>query len=337
VDHVFPAGEGRHITAFTAADVATSTGVERHLIAAGNDKDDVAGGWLVRRSIDQGATWNVLVRSIDGSPYYGPRGVAVDSGGSIYVAGQTRGKSGSSLVSRWLIRKGQRSNTGTYAWRTLSTAFDGIATAIVCAGSNVYVAGYTNKHVWQVRKSTDGGSTWALVDNYNLNAGAITSRMTVDGAGNPIVTGWEHQKSTLPDGRSLEERFWIVRKGTASGTQWQTIDSFALPRTPRSTGSTSLFGRSNWAKGVAVDLHGTIFVTGVGVADADGQHWITRRLAAGSTEWTIDDDFKVPNSGDMQGDAITVDAAGNTFASGMWNRSSERRSWIVRRNLAPMP
>jgi hypothetical protein len=159
--------------------------------------------------------------------------------------------------------------------------------------------------------------------------------MTVDAAGDPIVVGWAHQRSTLSDGKSLEERFWIVRKGTASGTQWQPIDRFALPRTPVSTGATSLFGRSSWARGVTVDLHGNIYVTGTGVEDVEGQRWITRRLAPGSTDWTIDDEYLVTNTSDMQGSNIAADAAGNIFAGGFWTRSTDRREWLVRRKLAP--
>jgi hypothetical protein len=224
------------------------------------------------------------------------------------------------------------------AWVTISTAFP--VKRLVCVGSNVFAVGQNaDSTAWQVRKSTDKGVTWTLLEEYRLDPNSTTngSDLAADSQGNLYVAGMGHRKTISGSGKTqttVTERFWVVRKGAAGGTQWANSDVFALPRGLHSMGGGSYWGRSSWPYELAVDGQDNVYAIGVGVEDIEGQHWITRRLPAGTIEWTSSDDYVVSGSADMQGEHIAPDAFGNVFATGFWATWTERHDWIVRRTLA---
>lgn len=262
-----------------------------------------------------------------------PTAVALDGSGSIYVAGaadETIVKGGStSFVARPLIRKYEAS-----AWRTIVTTFP--AGMLTCTGASVFAACASGNGSWQLRKSTDGGNSWSLVNDYRFDASASSFPygLAADSQGNLFVVGSGSRVTTSGRGRTattLTERFWIVRKGTAGGTQWCTIDTFDLGRLPIDPYGNAM----NFAKAVTVDSSDNVLVTGAGVEREENlQHWVTRRLAAGSAMWTTIDDFNlIPGGSSSQAIGIAAGPSGHLFAAGFSEVGGhESHEWLVRRS-----
>jgi hypothetical protein len=178
--------------------------------------------WTVRRSQNQGATWaTVDAYQETAGLNSGAEGIAITSGGTIYVAGYARG---------FTAAKG-KSGKGTYS------------------------------DYWVVRRSTNGGSTWANVDKSTSADGSFLSPtgLTTDAAGSVWVCGYT--------GTSTAPNQLIVRKGTpgSNGTvAWTASDTF----------QTGLGARAN---GITTDAVGNVFVTGRWV-DSTENWWLTRKL-----------------------------------------------------------
>jgi len=66
--------------------------------------------WVVRRSVDAGATWTSVDKFSINNQAPSPTGIALDSAGRIYVCGY------SGQPTHWLVRKGTPGNKGTITW-----------------------------------------------------------------------------------------------------------------------------------------------------------------------------------------------------------------------------
>ena len=169
--------------------------------------------WLVRKSSDGGSTWST-VDSVWDSNVKEARAVGFHPNGSILVAG--------TIGNVWTVR---RSTNGGATWATVDSYQTGRQLpseafgVVVDSSGNIYVAGtaraslkgkYTDQ--WVVRRSTNGGGTWATVDNFTLDytgylaALSGPSGITIAPSGAVFVCGY----LTATDG-SLH---WIVRQET---------------------------------------------------------------------------------------------------------------------------
>jgi hypothetical protein len=228
--------------------------------------------WYVRKSSDSGATWSTVDQSYYGGGHFmDATGFAADDTGNIYVAG----------------------------WGQDETV----------VGSGKHTTTQTTIH-WLVRKSSNGGQTWNLVDD--LTGPAANGVAYVPGAG-VFVVGGRFVNNNYP---------WLVRRSaTGEPGTFSTVDSpFA--------------NVSSAARAVGGDDQGNVYVSGsmfviTGVVTIKHQTttngyyaWITRKSSDGGTTWSTVDSQNLGGYGPV---GIGKDAAGNVIVVG-----GSSGDWIVR-------
>ncbi len=219
----------------------------------------------------------------------------------------------------------------------------------------VFATGDINATNWVTARSSDGGTTWSIVDSW-VATGRYASPLSVvgDAAGRVFVGGdvWDAQgKQHFLTRRSLDggttwttvddlagtisgvsgmtaipagvfaagrlSNVWIVRRSTDGGNTWTTVDKYA---------ANNLSG----ANGMSADASGSLYVTGAAVITVNKvtkNHWITRKSANGGATWATVDDVA---SGSLNGGrAVTVDAYGRVFAAGQI-ANGNTSLWVTR-------
>jgi hypothetical protein len=305
---------------------------------------------FVRRSLDSGATWQ-MIDEYEHPTYEnlsGPRVVALDSQGNIYTVIEalehvvtTKGKTTTTKrVEHWLIRKGTNHADGTVTWNTIDLPFPGTASSvygylwqrgITCVGNDVYIvgAGGTYGNDWVVIKGRDGGAEWTIADSFRLDSSGPSEAYAIsaDNAGNLYVAGTASKTVTTGKGRTATTtttNHWIVRKAAPGGIGWQTVDTFVVP------------GSTPTPTSVAVDRFNNVHLCGSLSASSLPTKWITREGSGGA--WTTTDSYSYGNDGgDTGASSICIDPSGNMFvAGGSWEPTTGNpRNWLVRRKLAP--
>lgn len=374
LDYQYPGGtaEGHRIAADTSGN-----------IFCGGDGSDAAGitrGMVLKTDTTQ-ASWLVSDDSNPDPSQYESFvwNLGLDASGNVYSVGQLTPIS--SFLPSWYVRK-RDAVSGT--WSTVDNYQYAAGQFMNATGftaddtGNIYVAGYGretpkrrnqagNLH-WLVRKSTDGGAHWTLVDD----VAGPTSNFGTRGAG--FVPGAGIFVVGYPYGSSATS--WLVRRSVSGepGT-WSTVDSpFAggaeeissdgagniyvvgsryiqvtaksgyqawVTRKSSDGGSTwstvDTFSypsnKGTYANGIGRDADGNVMVVGRGL-DAQGQfHWLVRTIVSGA--WTTVDDFQFSSGKHSAASGVVTDAAGNLLVSG-FGYDVAGSHWIVRR-LALIP
>jgi hypothetical protein len=292
-DFVYP---GESNTRYDGGIVADSSG---NLYVAGRAYGSSPGFHrIVRRSADGGATWST-VDDVVLSSYLFPvaaSAITADNGGNVYVT-QPNG---------WTIRKG----VGGTTFSTVDS-LSGNGNAVFAHPTlGVFAAG-SSGGAWVVRRSLNGGGTWATVDTYG--AGSAFG-IRADAKANLYVLGWNPVKS-----KQSNTLHWIIRRSSDGGNSWQTADDFLL--------AANLNCR---AVGFAADTHGNLFVAGCANPGFTPTHWIVRENPGGTGGWTTVDDFTY--SSNAQANTIAADGLGNVFVGGQGSPSTGALHWLVRRN-----
>jgi len=187
--------------------------------------------------------------------------------------------------------------------------------AVTAGPGGIYVVGSADtgggspvEH-WIVRKSADGGTTWATVDDYQWDP-AATSRaegITADAQGNVYVSGESVQRyviSTSKRGTTYGYRTqWEVRKSTNGGVSWASGGAVSIP------------GLSSEAVGfgMGTDADGNVYAAtpsydAVGVA-----HSVIRGSSVG---WQAVDDFQLSPGQDSLGIGFASGPDGALYACG---------------------
>jgi len=219
----------------------------------------------------------------------------------------------------WTVRKGITNPDGTMVWSTVDSFAPGYnaAQAVFChPTAGVFAAGdvtvtvtkgnkTTTYRTWTVRRSRDGGATWATVDAFPANN---TLGIGADPAGNIYVVG-----------QSSDEN-WLVRKSSDGGTSWATADSW---RPSNHSGVQ--------AAGIAADSSGNVFVFGYSGPSPIG--WIVRESRAGTGTWQTVDNLTYGVG--ATANAIVADDSGNVVVAGFGTTKTNDglvvQHWIVRK------
>jgi hypothetical protein len=237
--------------------------------------------------------------------------LAFDNAGGVIVAGN--GHDGTS--SHWILR---RSADGTTFQGLDDYQFEGgfqsaaFGIEVDPAGnwfaSGLGVTSSTSSH-WIVRKSSNQGGSWDVVDDFTL-VGEASARNPIAAHGAIWVTG---QKAI--DGFWN----WAVRKGENDGTSWNTADTFQLA-----------VNKHSFPYQIGVDAAGSLYVTGYGTDASDLLHLVTRRSTNMGADWSTVDDFQVNAAASSVSLAFGTDGSGAVYTCGYGTDSNGIRHWIVR-------
>lgn len=245
-----------------------------------------------------------------------------DSNGNLYSVGQLWPSGG--LPPYWQVRK---SSDRGVTWTTVDlyqyplSSLDVDPTGFIADNAgNIYVVGWANsagiRH-WLVRKSTDGGQTWALVDD--MTGGNIASQgCFVPGVGLFVVGS---------QGTALG---WTVRRSLDGGATWTTVDA--------------PFGSGAGAWSVASDSIGNIYVAGsVSVtttttkprATVTYSVWTTRKSTDGGNTWSTADKFTLAQNASATAHGVGMTAGGGIVVVGQAMDAGGKHvgastHWIVR-------
>lgn len=201
---------------------------------------------------------------------------------------------------------------------------------------------------WVVRRSDDGGSTWATIDAMAGGANGVT----VDAAGRVYVVGgigpnrvvrrstdggdsWENVESApigngtcntgfvtatsdaVYAGWSCDTDGWTVRRSDDGGQTWTTADSYLY-----------MAGTPSRLAGLGDGADGNALSGGYGTEPGGITHWIVRRGAAQGT-WAIDDDYQL--AAGAAASVLGFGGATRPIAVGRANDAAAVSHWIVRR------
>ena len=308
----------------------------------------------------QAETWATVDDMFPSASAYA---ATTDAAGNIFVAGSARDALGRPTA---VVMK---SSDGGQTWDNdpstpdieessdaISTTdgsfaeFRAIASARVASGGNVFadhvVTTGRAKRVptaagpmaspWLIRRSTDAGATWVMLDEfvhpaYNHGPGNMGPwGVALDSSGTIFAAGSALEAIVSYKGKSASYsnvNHWLIRKGltTASGTvEWKTID-FAYPTTHE-------WDRENCFPSAVACVGNNVFVVGGG--GPDGVYWHVLKSADGGTTWTVADNFRFDRSDNSHAYGIAADSTGNLFVVGVGNRSSQNTRvpyWIIRK------
>jgi hypothetical protein len=192
------------------------------------------------------------------------------------------------------------------------------------ANGDLYVAGWARSFdepsVWAVRKSSDGGATWATVDLQGTEGSNDAMAIACQPNGNIFVGG---HMSYLSKRVAIDR--WIVKRSVNRGQTWTIVDTFQESSNCRSGVTAS-----------TVDQAGNVYVAGW--ADNVGKRsgftdWIVRRSADNGITWTVVDSFTLATGHALSPLAMTVDPSGNLWVCGYTepNDGIYPMHWIVRK------
>ncbi len=184
------------------------------------------------------------------------------------------------------------------------------------AAGNLYVASlagdYLSSDHFVVRRSTDGGVIWAIVDDFKR--GAVTpdidepSAITVDAAGDVYYVGRSYVSGVVT---------WTVRKGVG-GTSFSTVDL-----------------ASGDAMAIYAHPAAGIFAAGSRYISSTGTAWVVRRSTNGGATWSEIDTFQLQSGQLSRALGIGADGAGNLYIIGRGTTkkgSTATGHWLVRKS-----
>jgi len=218
---------------------------------------------VVRKSADSGKTWSTVdtYQKVSGFKTEG-RTLAADSKDALYVVGAFNKDA---TTQTWLVRK---SSDGAKTWNNVDEFSSGEVAVgmdiLISSNHKIYVIGSLKetgkKRRWIVRQSTDGGTTWSTVDDFQLSTAYDTygRGITFDKFGNLVAVG---------HGFDADGEHMITRRSADGGKTWSTVDTYQYKAK-----------KSSQLIDISRDATGTLFAVGHGVDAKGSKHCIIRQV-----------------------------------------------------------
>ncbi len=279
--------------------------------------------WLVRRSTDNGLTWQTVDDFSLGGLHNTAWGIAADASGNIYVVG-VASTNRTSYGATWVVRNGVNgtswSTVDMFALDSGSAAYGVVVhptAGVFVVGNSIVASGKSSFSAWTVRRSLNDGVTWNTVDTFQLGNTSQARGIGMDAQGNLYAVG-----NAFETVKGKTRSHWIVRRSSNGAVgSWTTVDDFQ----PSSDGR-------GVASAFAADAQGNLFVAGLGAGSNGGSsQWLVRKSPGGVGAWSTVDNFQYVAGAETQAHAIAADHAGNVFVGGHGNDANGESHWLIRR------
>lgn len=281
--------------------------------------------WIVRKSSDNGSTWGVIDDyKYSSSSHNYPYSLVADNTGFVLTTGVTPGNS---PISTWRTRKTTNSGASwsnvdfySYSGGTRSFAksvtYDANNSTIYAFGTSA-VAGSASVQHWITRKSSNNGSTWQTIDDFQLSPGVsagTASKISVIN-GSIYLLGYAYNASSYP--------YWVIRKSSDNGISWNNVDTWIL-----SAG----IGRASQPTDIILLSTGDILAVGSAIDATAARHSIIKKSTDNGNNWSIIDDYQFASGKSVTTEAIAKDTNNNLFVVGQYVDSSNSRFWYARKS-----
>ncbi|MBZ0201854.1 MAG: SBBP repeat-containing protein [Ignavibacteria bacterium] len=228
---------------------------------------------------------------------------AVDGLGNVYVTGVSTGngtgfdyatiKYNSSGVQQWAQRYNGPGNGDDYSYYI---AVDGSGNVWVTGES---YGGGTTRDYTTIKYNSSGDQQWIQTYNGPIGFGAdVAHCLAVDNLGNAYVSGHSDRNPSVTD-----YDYTTIKYNSSGVQQWIAIYD----------GSAS--GGWDWARSIAVDGSGNVYVTGWSEGVGTGNDYATIKYnSSGIQQWAVR--YNGPGNGDDSAHSIAVDISGNVYVTG---------------------
>jgi hypothetical protein len=233
-------------------------------------------GWLVRKRAAGAGTFVPADVDYSGQSSGSAWDMAYHPTYGVFAVGEVNGF--------WTVRR--RSNGDLESWQTKDTftvrrQWGGgrASSVLVASNGEIYVAGRalqwnTGANHWVVRRSTNGGETWSVVDSTLVTGSGEPTGIAEVANDRIVVCGFAGMPGDL---------HWIVRRGqevkttstkkgktvTSTVWEWTTLDDYQ-----------PVTGTEWRANAITVNAQGDLYVSGRGVDATGVGRFIVRRLPA---------------------------------------------------------
>lgn len=297
-------------------------------------------------------------------------GIVVDNNGNVYITGYT-----STLPFGYDYLTIKYDSIGTVLWERQYNGpdnADDFAVAIGLDGNrNVYVTGRSaaesSTDYATVKYSSDGDELWTTLYRSSENSLNIPLAMHVEESGQLFITGWSREINSKNVYATVKynvdgEELWVAKSGDRGGMPIDiTVDDIGnvvIIGSSQGVGSQDDFttikynslGEEQWVAhyngpgnhtdrpaGVVIDRAGSVFVTGISLADTTRDYATIKYNSNGIEQWVV----RYSGDGHHNNNrptAIALDSLGNIYVTGESDRdfatirynSQGIMQWIVR-------
>lgn len=324
----------------SANSVAVDSGGNVYVVGYGTDIATGSSGsdWVIKKYASDGtedtANWN---KYFDGGSKAAAMAVAVDSSGTVYVAGYGFNIAGASSGGDWWIKKFASNGTEiTAGWnKIIDGGSDAAAYSVaIDSGGFVYVAGYGTNLV-----SGSSGADW-LIKKYASNGTEITS-------------GWDKKVSGGSDdfanSIAIDSGGYVYVAGSGMNLCGPSTSADILIKKYESdgdqvfTGWDKMFdsGGIDAVKSIAVDSSANVYIAGYGqnlAGVSSGYDWWIKKFSSIGDEDTANWNKKFDDgvNGRDETRSVAIDSSGNVYVTGygqnLVNGSSSYDWWIKKFN-----
>jgi hypothetical protein len=232
----------------------------------------------------------------------GANAIAVDDQGNVYVTGESYGGTATSYDFTTVKYNSSGNQIWAIRYNGPGNGNDGANAITVDQYHNIYITGEsfgsgTNLDYTTIKYNSSGEQQWIARYNGTANDIDISKSISVNNAGEVIVTGYSRGSGTSLDYAtikydSLGTELWVSRyNGTANG--------------------------SDIPSSMAVNSTGDIYLTGVTNTDVSGSlaNYATLKYnAAGNIQWIAV--YNGTGNNNDSATSLTIDDSGNVFVTG---------------------